>query len=160
MDNIDEKCVFVELRSLTRIADELDISMVSQSYKLHANSVPSRNSNQSDISTENRKTDFQGMNSPLLEFAEAPVVTKAQDNAFCMDNFGSRADAQRASQLNEMLPVRACVFDVDDLLINTSDLHTRCYNLALSRFGAPPITCDISAHIQGLKALIPVFDAV
>ncbi|KAG9249000.1 HAD-like domain-containing protein [Calycina marina] len=52
------------------------------------------------------------------------------------------------------IPIRACLFDVDGLLINTSDLNTYCHDLALERFKAPPLTWDIKAHMQDRPAKI------
>ena len=46
-------------------------------------------------------------------------------------------------------PVRACLFDMDGLLIDSEDLYTTCTNEMLSRFGKPGIPWSIKAQLQG-----------
>ncbi|KAH8599406.1 HAD-like domain-containing protein [Bisporella sp. PMI_857] len=46
--------------------------------------------------------------------------------------------------------IRACIFDLDGLLINTPDIHIACHNKVLDRFGARPLNYDLQARIQGL----------
>lgn len=46
-------------------------------------------------------------------------------------------------------PVRACLFDMDGLLINTEDLYTLSDNLALNKYGRPPLPWSIKAKLQG-----------
>ncbi|KAG5974953.1 hypothetical protein E4U55_007952 [Claviceps digitariae] len=49
-------------------------------------------------------------------------------------------------------PVRACLFDVDGLLLNTEDLYTLCVNLVLEQYNRPPLPWSIKAKLQGRPA--------
>jgi pseudouridine 5'-phosphatase len=46
-------------------------------------------------------------------------------------------------------PVRACLFDMDGLLLNTEDLYTECTNLVLREHGKPDMPWSIKARLQG-----------
>ncbi|KAK2594514.1 hypothetical protein QQS21_007795 [Conoideocrella luteorostrata] len=46
-------------------------------------------------------------------------------------------------------PVRACLFDMDGLLLDTEDLYTLCVNLVLDKYGRPPMPWSIKAKLQG-----------
>ena len=46
-------------------------------------------------------------------------------------------------------PVRACLFDVDGLLLDTEDLYTECTNLVLREHGRPDMPWSIKAKLQG-----------
>ncbi|KAA8908823.1 putative HAD superfamily hydrolase [Sphaerosporella brunnea] len=46
-------------------------------------------------------------------------------------------------------PVRACLFDMDGLLLNTEDLYTKVTNTLLTQLGRPPLTWHIKAQLQG-----------
>ncbi|KAG7102808.1 hypothetical protein HYQ44_016896 [Verticillium longisporum] len=46
-------------------------------------------------------------------------------------------------------PVRACIFDMDGLLLNTEDLYTHCTNLILATHGRPELPWSIKARLQG-----------
>ncbi|KND91719.1 Uncharacterized protein C4C5.01 [Tolypocladium ophioglossoides CBS 100239] len=46
-------------------------------------------------------------------------------------------------------PVRACLFDMDGLLLDTEDLYTLCVNLMLDRYGRPQLPWSIKAKLQG-----------
>lgn len=46
-------------------------------------------------------------------------------------------------------PVRACLFDMDGLLLDTEDLYTLCVNLMLDKYGRPPLPWSIKAKLQG-----------
>ncbi|KAL6950843.1 hypothetical protein ACO0QE_000125 [Hanseniaspora vineae] len=46
--------------------------------------------------------------------------------------------------------IRACLFDMDGLLINTEDIYTETQNELLSRYGKGPITWDVKIQLQGL----------
>ncbi|QPH05345.1 hypothetical protein C2857_003084 [Epichloe festucae Fl1] len=46
-------------------------------------------------------------------------------------------------------PVRACIFDMDGLLLDTEDLYTLCVNLVLERYGRPPMPWSVKAKLQG-----------
>ncbi|TVY57191.1 putative uncharacterized hydrolase [Lachnellula cervina] len=49
-------------------------------------------------------------------------------------------------------PVRACLFDMDGLLINTEDIYTICHNLLLARYNAGPVPWSIKCKLQGRPA--------
>nr|POF27647.1 putative uncharacterized hydrolase [Quercus suber] len=46
-------------------------------------------------------------------------------------------------------PVRACLFDMDGLLIDSEDLITTCINEILSEYHKPPLSWSIKAQLQG-----------
>ncbi|KAF8542032.1 HAD-like domain-containing protein [Trichophaea hybrida] len=45
--------------------------------------------------------------------------------------------------------VRACLFDMDGLLLNTEDLYTKVTNTLLQELGRPPLTWHIKSQLQG-----------
>jgi pseudouridine-5'-monophosphatase len=47
-------------------------------------------------------------------------------------------------------PVRACIFDMDGLLINTEDIYTQCADNVLVRHGRPPLPWSIKAQLMGV----------
>ncbi|KAM4062104.1 haloacid dehalogenase-like hydrolase [Hirsutella rhossiliensis] len=49
----------------------------------------------------------------------------------------------------EFPPVRACLFDMDGLLLDTEDLYTKCVNLVLQNYGKPELPWSIKAKLQG-----------
>ncbi|CCX07367.1 HAD-like domain-containing protein [Pyronema domesticum] len=53
------------------------------------------------------------------------------------------------SEANYPPPVRACLFDMDGLLLNTEDLYTKVTNTLLAELGRPPLTWYIKAQLQG-----------
>lgn len=46
-------------------------------------------------------------------------------------------------------PVRACLFDMDGLLLDTEDIYTECVNIILERYGRPNMPWSIKAKLQG-----------
>ena len=46
-------------------------------------------------------------------------------------------------------PVRACLFDMDGLLLDTEDLYTLCINVILEKYGRPSLPWSIKANLQG-----------
>ncbi|KAJ0118677.1 haloacid dehalogenase-like hydrolase [Diaporthe amygdali] len=46
-------------------------------------------------------------------------------------------------------PIRACLFDMDGLLLDTEDIYTECINILLSKYGRPPLPWSIKARLQG-----------
>ncbi|OAA72083.1 HAD-like domain protein [Akanthomyces lecanii RCEF 1005] len=46
-------------------------------------------------------------------------------------------------------PVRACLFDMDGLLLDTEDLYTLCVNMVLEKYGRPPMPWSVKAKLQG-----------
>ncbi|SPQ23892.1 f7da455b-0246-4414-9f61-2e6b4cec77bb [Thermothielavioides terrestris] len=46
-------------------------------------------------------------------------------------------------------PVRACLFDMDGLLLDTEDLYTLCINLVLEKYQRPQLPWSIKAKLQG-----------
>jgi len=45
--------------------------------------------------------------------------------------------------------VRACLFDMDGLLLDTEDLYTLCVNLILQKYGKPSLPWSVKAKLQG-----------
>lgn len=46
-------------------------------------------------------------------------------------------------------PIRACLFDMDGLLIDSEDKYTSCVNTVLAENGRPPMPWSIKAQLQG-----------
>ncbi|CAK7563997.1 MAG: hypothetical protein SEPTF4163_001880 [Sporothrix epigloea] len=46
-------------------------------------------------------------------------------------------------------PVRACLFDMDGLLLDTEDIYTQCINAVLQRYDRPQLPWSIKAKLQG-----------
>ncbi|KAI0910859.1 HAD-like domain-containing protein [Ustulina deusta] len=46
-------------------------------------------------------------------------------------------------------PVRACLFDMDGLLLDTEDIYTLCINIILEKYGRPNLPWSIKARLQG-----------
>ncbi|KAI1497872.1 HAD-like domain-containing protein [Biscogniauxia marginata] len=46
-------------------------------------------------------------------------------------------------------PVRACLFDMDGLLLDTEDIYTLCINLILEKYNRPKLPWSIKAKLQG-----------
>ncbi|GAB7355948.1 hypothetical protein MBLNU459_g6582t3 [Dothideomycetes sp. NU459] len=46
-------------------------------------------------------------------------------------------------------PIRACLFDMDGLLIDSEDLYTICTNEVLREYGKPDLPWHIKAQLQG-----------
>ncbi|SMQ55574.1 unnamed protein product [Zymoseptoria tritici ST99CH_3D7] len=49
-------------------------------------------------------------------------------------------------------PVKACLFDMDGLLLNTEDLITVCINIILRKYGKQDLPWSLKARIQGRSA--------
>ncbi|KAI1491267.1 HAD-like domain-containing protein [Biscogniauxia mediterranea] len=49
-------------------------------------------------------------------------------------------------------PVRACLFDMDGLLLDTEDIYTLCINLILEKYDRPQLPWPIKAKLQGRPA--------
>ena len=45
-------------------------------------------------------------------------------------------------------PVRACIFDVDGLLINSEDIYSEVYNSILHEYGRPDYPWSVKATQQ------------
>ena len=45
--------------------------------------------------------------------------------------------------------VRACLFDMDGLLIDSEDIYTLCNNVILHQYGKPSLPWNIKAQLQG-----------
>ncbi|KAL1622858.1 hypothetical protein SLS54_004878 [Diplodia seriata] len=55
-----------------------------------------------------------------------------------------------ADQTKKQLPaIRACLFDMDGLLIDSEDLYTICTNAVLREYGKPDLPWSIKAQMQG-----------
>lgn len=46
-------------------------------------------------------------------------------------------------------PVRACLFDMDGLLLDTEDIYTECINILLAKYDRPNLPWSIKAQLQG-----------
>jgi pseudouridine-5'-monophosphatase len=46
-------------------------------------------------------------------------------------------------------PIRACLFDMDGLLLDSEDNYTLCTNAILAKYNRPPIPWSIKAQLQG-----------
>ncbi|KAI1332401.1 HAD-like domain-containing protein [Xylariaceae sp. FL0255] len=46
-------------------------------------------------------------------------------------------------------PVRACLFDMDGLLLDTEDIYTLCINMVLRKYGRPDMPWSLKAKLQG-----------
>ncbi|KUI63510.1 hypothetical protein VM1G_10217 [Cytospora mali] len=46
-------------------------------------------------------------------------------------------------------PIRACLFDMDGLILDTEDIYTDCINILLSKYGKPQLPWSIKAKLQG-----------
>ncbi|VBB87349.1 Putative protein of unknown function [Podospora comata] len=46
--------------------------------------------------------------------------------------------------------VRACIFDLDGLLLNTEDIYSLCANTVLARYSRPPIPWSLKAQLMGV----------
>ncbi|TAQ90077.1 hypothetical protein B7494_g1606 [Chlorociboria aeruginascens] len=53
-------------------------------------------------------------------------------------------------------PIRACLFDMDGLLIDSEDILTLCHNLVLTSYSSPPMTWAIKSQLQGRPAPIAI----
>lgn len=45
-------------------------------------------------------------------------------------------------------PIRAYIFDVDGLLINSEDIYTNIYNQVLHAHGKPSLSWEVKARLQ------------
>ncbi|KAI1332082.1 HAD-like protein [Xylariaceae sp. FL0255] len=50
----------------------------------------------------------------------------------------------------EFPPIRACLFDMDGLLLNTEDIYTKCADIVLEKHGRPPPPWSIKAKLMGI----------
>ncbi|KAE8442258.1 hypothetical protein EG329_003518 [Mollisiaceae sp. DMI_Dod_QoI] len=55
-----------------------------------------------------------------------------------------------SAPITEFLPIRACIFDMDGLLINTEDIYTECTNVLLEKYGRPPMPWSFKATLMGV----------
>ncbi|KAK4198715.1 HAD-like domain-containing protein [Triangularia verruculosa] len=55
-----------------------------------------------------------------------------------------------AAPLVGLPPIRACIFDLDGLLLNTEDIYSLCANTVLSRHSRPPIPWSLKAQLMGV----------
>ncbi|KAI2641240.1 HAD-like domain-containing protein [Xylaria nigripes] len=53
------------------------------------------------------------------------------------------------AQRTDFPPVRACLFDMDGLLLDTEDIYTRCINIILEKYGRSNLPWSIKARLQG-----------
>ncbi|KAL1960419.1 hypothetical protein VTO42DRAFT_7718 [Malbranchea cinnamomea] len=57
-----------------------------------------------------------------------------------------------ASSQKPLPPIRACLFDMDGLLINSEDIYTHVVNIILREYGKPDLPWSIKAQLQGRPA--------
>lgn len=55
----------------------------------------------------------------------------------------------RMDKCSELPPVRACLFDMDGLLIDTEDIYSEVTNIVLRECGKPELPWSIKAQLQG-----------
>ena len=46
-------------------------------------------------------------------------------------------------------PIRACIFDMDGLLLDTEDIATQCHANVLAKYGKPALPSSIKAQVMG-----------
>lgn len=54
-----------------------------------------------------------------------------------------------ASSTRPRPPIKACLFDMDGLLIDSEDWYTVCTNEVLAEYGKPKLPWNIKAQLQG-----------
>lgn len=54
-----------------------------------------------------------------------------------------------AKMASSLPAIRACLFDMDGLLIDSEDLYTLCTNETLRKYGKPDLPWSIKAQLQG-----------
>ena len=59
-------------------------------------------------------------------------------------------DEQAGATKPSFPPVRACLFDMDGLLLNTEDIYTQCADAVLQRHGRPPLPWSLKAKLMGV----------
>ncbi|KAA6407780.1 MAG: hypothetical protein FRX48_08618 [Lasallia pustulata] len=57
-----------------------------------------------------------------------------------------------ANPKTDLPPIRACLFDMDGLLIDSEDIYTTCANTILRSYGKPDLPWSIKAQLQGRPA--------
>ena len=45
--------------------------------------------------------------------------------------------------------IRACLFDMDGLLLDTEDIYNKCNNIILQEYGRPDLPWNVKAQMQG-----------
>ena len=53
-------------------------------------------------------------------------------------------------------PIRACIFDVDGLLINSEDIYTEIYNNILHSYGKSDLPWSVKAKQQSRGREVPL----
>ena len=57
-----------------------------------------------------------------------------------------------SAHVKRLPPVRACIFDMDGLLLDSEDIYTLCTNAILREHGKPDLPWSIKAQLQGRPA--------
>lgn len=52
-----------------------------------------------------------------------------------------------------LLPIKACIFDMDGLLINTEHLYTEITNELLARYNKPKLSIETKTKIMGVPGI-------
>ncbi|UNI15658.1 Pseudouridine 5'-phosphatase [Purpureocillium takamizusanense] len=60
------------------------------------------------------------------------------------------SDGDIRERPNTFPAIRACIFDMDGLLINSEDIITQSTNRLLEKYGRPPFTSSIRAQLMGV----------
>jgi len=53
------------------------------------------------------------------------------------------------SSAESLPPIRACLFDMDGLLIDSEDIYSKVTNEVLAQYGKPELPWSIKAQLQG-----------
>ena len=53
-------------------------------------------------------------------------------------------------------PIRACIFDVDGLLVNSEDIYTDIFNNILRSYGKPDVTWTAKSKQQSGGRKVPI----
>ena len=61
-----------------------------------------------------------------------------------------QAGAGATAATSAFPPVRACLFDMDGLLLNTEDIYTQCADIVLHRHGRPSLPWSLKAKLMGV----------
>ncbi|OTB07709.1 hypothetical protein M426DRAFT_19647 [Hypoxylon sp. CI-4A] len=65
-------------------------------------------------------------------------------------NDGIPIASAKDGDASDFPPIRACLFDMDGLLINTEDLYTICSNLVLNKYGKPNLPWSVKSQLMGV----------
>lgn len=114
----------------------MSVPVLHNYYKLHFGQIPEHIQQQSSICPPMAS---------LKPLRRKYSLTTPPSASFC-----SHLDYRIAADLLFSLPsIRACLFDMDGLLLDTEDKYTQCVNTLLAKYGRPPLPWSIKAQLQG-----------